>query len=320
MRAVRCSDKSVEVVDLPAPVGEGVRVKVISAGICGSDLHLLKSDFQLPYTLGHELAGELDNGQQVAIEPISPCGECDCCQRGDYNLCQIGPSMIYGSGRDGGMAEQVLVPERALVPLPTGVSAKDACLVEPLAVAEHGLRLADVRSQTRVAVIGGGSIGLCAIAAISGRGSRPLLVARHDGQREAGAKLGGLVGGSVGTAGADESRYDVVIDAAGTPSALAQALQLCRPGGTLLLLATYWDGFELPGFLLCLKEIRIVPASMYGTSGGTRDIERAAALMAGNPEIAKTLITHRFPLEAAQEAFAAAADRSGGAIKVLLEP
>ena len=98
----------------------------------------------------------------------------------------------------------------------------------------------------------------------------------------------------------------------------------CRPsgrtGGTLLLLATYWEGFELPGFLLCLKEIRIVPASMYGMSDGTRDIDRAAALMGANPEIAKTLITHRFPLEAAREAFAAAGDRSGGAIKVLLEP
>ena len=129
------------------------------------------------------------------------------------------------------------------------------------------------------------------------------------------------MGGEVDNAGeSGDSAYDVVVDAAGTPSALEQALQLCRPGGTLLLLASYWEGFELPGFLLCLKEIRIVPASMYGSSGGTRDIDRAAALMGGNREIANTLITHRFPLDAAQEAFETAANRSAGAIKVVLEP
>ena len=317
MRAVRCSDKRVQVVDLPPPSGEGVRVRVASAGICGSDLHLLQSDFPLPHTLGHELAGELPDGRQVAIEPIAPCGECDRCDRGDYNLCRLGPSMIYGSGRDGGMADEVLVPERALVSLPRGVSAKDACLVEPLAVAEHGLRLAEIGSETQVAVIGGGSIGLCAIAALVARGATPRLLARHDRQRDAGARLGGDVEHAGDEA---ESPYDVVIDAAGTPSALARALQLCRPGGTLLLLATYWEGFELPGFLLCMKEVRIVPASMYGSSGGTRDIDRAAALMGGNPEIANTLITHRFPLDAAQEAFETAADRGAGAIKVVLEP
>ena len=103
MRAVRCANQTVEVVDLPSPIGEGVRVKIVSAGICGSDLHLLKSHFPLPYTLGHELAGVLDNGQPVAIEPLTPCGHCDRCQRGDYNLCQLGPAMIYGTGRDGGI-------------------------------------------------------------------------------------------------------------------------------------------------------------------------------------------------------------------------
>ena len=317
MRAVRCRDRRIQVVDLPAPTGDGVRVQVASAGICGSDLHLLQSDFPLPYTLGHELAGELDDGRQVAIEPISPCGECDRCVRGDYNLCQLGPSMIFGSGRDGGMAEEVLVPQRALVSLPAGVSAKDACLVEPLAVAEHGLRRADVRSDTRVAVIGGGSIGLCAVAACSGRGAQATLVARHEAQREAGARLGGRVSDPKDS---QESRYDVVIDAAGTASALQQALELCRPGGTLLLLATYWEGFELPGFLLCMKEIRIVPANMYGKSGTTRDIDRAAELLARDANIARTLITHRFPLDAAVEAFEVASHRSAGAIKVVLEP
>ena len=164
MRAVRCSGGSVQVVDAPTPQGEGVRVRVVSAGICGSDLHLLESDFPLPSILGHEFAGTLSNGRPVAIEPLAPCGECEFCECGDYNLCRTGPGIILGTGRDGGMAEEVMVPERAIVPLPAGLEPRDACLVEPLAVAVHGLRRAGLRGDQGVAIVGGGSIGLCAVA------------------------------------------------------------------------------------------------------------------------------------------------------------
>ena len=108
--------------------------------------------------------------------------------------------------------------------------------------------------------------------------------------------------------------------AAGSRDALAHALRLCRPGGTLALVATYWEGLELPGFELCMKEVSVVPASMYGRSGVARDVDVAAGTLASRPEIAQCLITHRFPLEAAPEAFAAARDREAGAIKVVLEP
>jgi threonine dehydrogenase-like Zn-dependent dehydrogenase len=76
----------------------------------------------------------------------------------------------------------------------------------------------------------------------------------------------------------------------------------------------------MPGQALCMKEISLVPASMYGRVGPSRDVDVAASLLAGRPHIAETLITHRFPLDAAAEAFAAARDRASGAIKVVLEP
>jgi len=311
MRAVRARDRVVEVVDVPPPTGDGVRVRIRSAGICGSDLHLVRLGFPLAHTLGHEMAGIAPDGTPVAIEPLSPCGHCASCVTGAYNLCDQGPGILIGVGRDGGMAEEVLVPERSLVPLPAGVRVEDACLVEPLAVAVHGLRRAGLRGGERVAVIGGGSIGLCAVVAARAAGAHVDLAARHDAQREAGARLGaGEPGGS----------YDLVIDAAGTKNALEQAGALCRPGARLLLLATYWSGLELPGFALCLKEVDVVPASMYGRSGAARDVDVAAATLARRPELASALIRHRFPLEAAREAFAVAADRASGAIKVVLEP
>jgi threonine dehydrogenase-like Zn-dependent dehydrogenase len=311
MRAVRCREGRVELVEVPAPQGDGVRVRIRSAGICGSDLHLIGGGFALRATLGHEMAGIAEDGRPVAIEPILPCGVCAACRDGDYNLCVRGPGAVIGIAHDGGMADEIRVPERCLIALPAHVPPADACLVEPLAVATHGLRLAGLRGATRVAIVGGGSIGLCALVAAKAAGAEVALVARHDAQRAAGERLG---------AAAASGHYDLVIDAAGTRSALESAVGLCRPGATLLLLASYWGGMELPGLALCMKEIRVQPASMYGRAGSARDVDVAAATLAARPEIARAIITHRFPLDAATEAFRVAADRSAGAIKVVLEP
>lgn len=311
MRAVRCKGSSVEVVQVAPPAGEGVRVRVASAGICGSDLHLLGSPFLGDRTLGHEVAGWLDDGTPVAVEPVAPCGACVACVRGDYNLCERGPAMVYGTGLDGGMAEEMRVPARSIVPLPAGLDPRQACLVEPLAVAVHGLRRGRLRGGQRVAVVGGGSIGLCAVAAARAAGAEVALVARHDAQRAAGARLG---------AGEATGSYDLVVEAAGTASAMEAAVALARPGGSVVLVATYWEGLAVPAFAVCMKEVALVPASMYGKEGALRDIDAAAAILAGTPEIAAAIITHRYPLDAAGEAFRVAGDRAAGAIKVVLEP
>jgi 2-desacetyl-2-hydroxyethyl bacteriochlorophyllide A dehydrogenase len=271
---------------------------------------MLNSPFAPQVTLGHEMAGELADGRAVAVEPLAICGECDCCLRGDYNLCRGGPGHLMGVGLDGGMSESIVVPERCLVALAPSISARDACLVEPMAVAVHGIRLAGIGPGDEVAVIGGGTIGLCALVAARDIGAKASLYARHDAQREAGARLG---------AAEARGEYDVVIESAGTDSALQSAVEMARPGGQLLLLAMYWDGMAMPGIPLCLKELRVVPSSMYAHDGDRRDFERAAALLARNPELPEILITHRFPLDEAPLAFATARDRAQGAIKVVLE-
>src|SRR5262249_13810477 len=163
MKAVRPRDRGVEVVDVPRPNGEGVRVRVRSAGICGSDLHIVGSPFATGKTLGHEIAGLTPDGTPVAIEPLLACGRCARCIDGDYNCCELGPGTLIGVGHDGGMAEELVVPERCLVPLPQAVRVEDACLVEPLAVVVHGLRRARLRGGERVAVIGGGTTRLAGV-------------------------------------------------------------------------------------------------------------------------------------------------------------
>ena len=312
MKAVRCCDKKVQIVDVPTPSGEGVRVKVRSAGICSSDLHMIDVGFPLPATLGHEVAGTLSDGRAVALEPIAPCGHCDMCAQGDYHLCRLGPSMVHGVTLDGGMAEEILVPERCIVPLPNNVSASDACLVEPLAVAMHGIRKLSLHPKSRVAVIGAGSVGLATTAVLTAHLKDVGLAARHAAQKSVGEQLGAKLDPS--------GEYDVVIDCAGTDAALAQAASLCKPGGIVLLLATYWDGVSLPIGEMGMKNLKFYTSCLYGKQDLVRDVDMAALLLSERPELADLLITHRLPLDAAAEAFDIAGNREKGAIKVVLEP
>jgi threonine dehydrogenase-like Zn-dependent dehydrogenase len=310
MRAVRHTARGIELIDVPAPTGPGVRVRVRSSGICGTDLVMTKGA-PLPFTLGHEFAGLLDDGSAVAVEPIDSCGTCDQCAAGQHQRCRSGPEVFYGIGADGGMCDEMLVPIGSLHPLPPELPVADAFLAEPTAVALHGLRVAGVGPGQRVAVIGGGSIGLLVVAGASAAGADVDLVARHPAQIEAGERLG---------AGTPRGNYDLVVDAAGSASALATGVELARPGGALLLLAVYFDEVPLQGVPLLSKELTVYNAMAYSHHDGGSDFGTAVELLAARPEIADTLITRRFSLDDAAEAFRAAADRASGAIKVVLEP
>jgi 2-desacetyl-2-hydroxyethyl bacteriochlorophyllide A dehydrogenase len=312
MRAVRHTDNGIEIVDVPRPDADGalVRVNVRAAGICGSDLHMLTWG-PMPVTLGHEIAGHLDDGTPVAVWPLAPCGECDRCAVGEVSQCRRAVAKSYGIGRDGGMADEIVVEESCLVRLPEGLDVADAALVEPVACSLHALRRAGLRGVERVAVVGAGAIGLAAAGVARALGCTVDVTARHDAQRQAAARIG------AGVEPAGE--YDVVVDAAGTDSALATCFDLLRPGGTVALVASYWEPVQFPQFF-SMKEPVVVGSNMHGHGDNDRDMDAAASVIAGMPEIAQALVTHRFPLDDAAEAFTVAADRPGGAIKVLLEP
>jgi threonine dehydrogenase-like Zn-dependent dehydrogenase len=312
MRAVRHTENGIEVVDVPRADGDSgrVRVQVRGAGICGSDLHMLTWG-PMPITLGHEMAGHLDDGTPVAIWPLAPCGTCDRCIAGEASQCRTATSTLYGLGRDGGMADEIVVEESCLVPLPAGLDVADAALVEPIACSVHALRRAQLRGDERVTVVGGGAIGLGAAAVARWMGCTVDVLARHEPQRHAADRIG------AGVEPAGE--YDVVVDAAGTKSAVATCFNLLRPGGTVALVASYWEPIEFPMFFT-MKEPVVVGSNMHGHDETGRDMDVAAQLLADLPEVAPAIITHRFPLDRAADAFSVAADRAAGAIKVLLEP
>ena len=310
MRAVRNTESGIEVVTVTAPPPDATTVRVRSSGICGSDLHLMQWG-ALPFTLGHEVGGVLADGTPVAVWPSRPCGSCDRCRAGAPTQCRTAAASGYGIGTDGGMADAMVVDTANVFALPDGVTPADGALVEPIACSVHAFRRAGVARGDRVAVIGGGSIGLGAAAVGRWLDCPVDLLARHPAQRAAATAIG---------AGAKpRGEYDVVVDAAGTASAIASCFSLLRPGGTVVLVASYWEPVEFPQFFT-MKEPTIVSATIHGDTEDGHDMAAAAQLLADIPEVPGALITHRLPLDRAAEAFRIAADRAAGAIKVVLEP
>jgi threonine dehydrogenase-like Zn-dependent dehydrogenase len=189
----------------------------------------------------------------------------------------------------------------------------DAPIVEPATVSWHALRLAETGSGKRVAVVGAGALGLLAVAGARRMGADEVsLEARHQHQREVGERLGALVGCDGG--------YDVVVEAAGTSESLARSIELAAPGGTVVVLGVHLGTVEIDWMPLFHREARVIPSLGYCRHEGGREMEEAAAMLADDPEIARSLITHRFPIEDAAEAFRVAGDKTSGAIRVVIEP
>lgn len=309
MRAVRSVEGRPTVVEVDDPAGDWPLLEVGSASICGSDLTLV--GWNLPTTLGHEFAGTVD-GIAYCVEPTVRCGDCDQCRIGATQRCRgSAPHGIIGVAFDGGLADRVAVPADCLVPLPDGLAVADASLVEPLAVSWHALRRAAAAPGERVLVVGGGSVGLLTVAAARAMGLDVDLDARHDHQRVAGDRLG---------AGSPRGQYDITVEAAGTDTALATCVRKTTPGGRIALVGMAQSDRQVPSIPFVMNELSLLGCNCYDSGGGGREFARAAAVLAADPEIAATVITHRFPLAEAAEAFRVAADRGSGAIKVVLQP
>ncbi|WP_344856140.1 alcohol dehydrogenase catalytic domain-containing protein [Amycolatopsis ultiminotia] len=235
VRAVRNSDQGILVAEVDEPEGPGVRLAVASAGLCGTDVNFAAGGVQ-GYTYGHEFAGTTTDGRSYAVEPTVYCGECDQCRAGHVQRCSAPEHGTLGMFRDGGICDAVTVSENMLVQLPPGLDVRDACLVEPTSVAVHGVRSASLEKGERVAIVGGGSIGL--LAAARQRGFDVDVEVRHEHQRIAAERL---------EAGSAAGAYDVVIDAAGSEAGLARCAELARPGGRVVLLGVDQHIVPIPG-------------------------------------------------------------------------
>ncbi len=303
MKAVRGAEGGVVVVDVDEPPGIGELLEMKSTSVCASDLNYIK--FGSRWIMGHELAGVRADGTPVVVEAIYGCMQCEQCLRGEYNLCDTHGERALGIFADGGMCEQFLAPSARLVPVPEGLDVRDASLVEPASVSWHALRLADTGPGRRVAVIGAGAIGLLAVAGARRLGGEDVAVeARHPHQFEAAERLGAHT--------STEGLYDVVVEAAGTEASFARCADLVAPGGTVVVPAVHFAPIELNWMSFFHREARIIPSLGYCSHDGGREMEEAAAMLAEDPDIPRAVITHRFPIDDATEAFRVAGDQRVG--------
>ncbi|MEX0786457.1 MAG: alcohol dehydrogenase catalytic domain-containing protein, partial [Dehalococcoidia bacterium] len=284
----------VQDVDVPELEPGHVLVRVRNCGICGSDLHFYKGEFPSApgMRLGHEISGEIAEvaqgvtglvpGQAVAIEPVEVCRECDFCRTGQYQLCP--ERRFIGTQAPGAFAEYIHVPSYIVHPLPDGVDFEAGALVEPLAVAVHGLRQVGLSIGERVLVLGSGTIGLVALVAARAMGASDVFItARHPHQAEAARALGASAAVDAGENAEQElvaafggRAPEVVVETVGGHAdTISQAVRLVRPGGRVSVLGIFTGPASLNATLAVLKEVTLAGGITYGRPGSRSDFEVA---------------------------------------------
>src|SRR3990172_1484403 len=323
MTAAFCTGKEkieVREVDVPSPGAGEALLRVRVCGICGSDLHFYRGALPAMPKIppGHEFAGEIvelgqgvsrfEVGQRVVVEPVKSCRECVYCRTGQYQLCSR--RVLLGTFAPGGLAEYVCVPAYTLYALPDVLDFELGALVEPLAVAVHGLHSVDLSMGERVLVLGSGTIGLLSVLAARAAGAGEVIATyRHEHQGQAALACAAsrvLRADDIG--GLEKERIDVVVETVGGGApTLAQALGIARPGGRVSVLGLFTQAVEINAFALMLSEVRIVGGITYCRPGQHSDFDVSLRILQSEPERARAIITHRFPLGSTAEAFATAA-------------
>ena len=318
---------------VPAPGPGEVLLRVRACGICGSDLHFYRGQLPMPPVVspGHEFAGEVVEvgegvegfppGRRVVVEPLRVCRRCSHCRTGNYQLCPR--RVLLGTFASGGLAEYVLVPDYTLYPLPDALDFELGALVEPLAVVVHGLHLVGLAFGDRVVILGCGTIGVMTALAARALGAAEIAVTyRYEHQARA-----ALAAGATRVVAADDAsalagdKPDVVVETVGGHAeTLGQAVGLVRPGGRVSILGLFTGPVQVNALTMMLNEVRTAGAITYCRSGRLTDFETALRMIEADPERARGIITHRFPLAEADQAFRTAADKSSASIKVQVHP
>ncbi|MCY4370596.1 MAG: alcohol dehydrogenase catalytic domain-containing protein [bacterium] len=330
--AVTLGPGNLDVVDVANPhAGEAVLVHLERAGICGTDLKILDgaAPIRYPRILGHELVGttssaspggRIPSGARVLVNPGIHCGDCYLCRKDRPQLCPRGG--LLGRELDGVFAEQIALEETFLHVVPDRIAPDDAGLLQVLGTVVHSQEAVPVAQDTVVVVIGLGVSGLLHVQLLGHRGAgRVIGVTRSSWKLELARRLGasavatpdkaaGIVAEVSGGRGAD-----LVIEAVGTESTVAQAIEFCAPGGDVVIYGTVTGGSgRIPYYQLYLKEITV----HNPRAARPRDYDAAIALAAAGHIQLAPLISSLHPLKHAGTAFAEA--RIGDSLKVLLTP
>jgi L-iditol 2-dehydrogenase len=311
-----------------------VLIEIAAVGLCGSDLHYYKDGgigaaaIRAPFIPGHEFGGwlcedvtelGLRRGTLVAVDPNKSCGQCAWCREDYHNLCPH-VAFIGAPPIDGAMTERLWVPRSQLVPLPAGMDALEAVMLEPLGVAIHAVDLAKPGLLERVAILGAGPIGLLILQVLKQAGAGEILVIEPLAHRRAmAARLGASRVGETVEEIAGWTSGDgctLVMEATNNPLGLRDAIRAARIGGRIVLVGIPdGDSYSFPAAEARRRALKIKFARRMG------DVyPRAIALVASRRVDVASLVTHRVDLAATPGVFAALADNQPGFVKALIYP
>jgi threonine dehydrogenase-like Zn-dependent dehydrogenase len=296
---------------IPEPIAGEALVRVLQAGVCNTDLELLRGYYPYAGVLGHEFVGVVEQGpehlidQRVVGEINATCGQCRFCLSNESTHCE-NRTVLGIVNRDGAFADYLCLPEKNLYPVPESVSTDAATFTEPLAAALEIQQQVSLRGGDRVLVIGDGKLGQLVAQTLALTGCDLLSVGRHPD------KLANLEARGIQTGFADavqDRTFDVSVECTGNPEGFAIALRALRPRGTLVLKSTYAGNLSINASALVVDEITLV-----GSRCGP--FPEALKLLAEHKVDVSPLIQARYPLADGLKAFAHAQQK--GVLKVLL--
>jgi 2-desacetyl-2-hydroxyethyl bacteriochlorophyllide A dehydrogenase len=314
----------------PTAAGEDVLVRIRATGICGTDLSIFsgKVPVDYPLVLGHEMVGTLESstpglatGTRLVVDPNVFCGICYQCLRGQENVCS--EAELMGRDRDGALTDLLAVPARNVYPIPEEIDDRVAPLLQVLTTCVHAQRQTQVFPQDSVVVLGLGVSGLLHLQLARARGAHPIIgITRSESKRALAACLGAdlvidpsdpALKEQVAEATQGQGP-DLVVECVGKTETLAQAIDLVRVGGRIIVFGTITESTgELPFYQLYYKELSLVNPR----AAKPEDFPVSIGLVAAGAVEFDPLITHTFPLESADEAIATSSESSS--LKVILD-
>lgn len=315
MKALRFVDGELGMAEIDRPYVNGeALVRVVMSGICNTDVEIVRGYAGFQGTIGHEFIGVVEEsadaeivGKRVVGEINVGCGACELCLKGDPRHCPK-RTVLGIKGRDGAHAEFLTLPARNLIDVPVGVTDEQAVFTEPLAAAYGITEQVEIDTDTKIAVIGDGKLGILCALALGLRSRNVTLIGRHRSKLSIAEKQGIEVVLSDNTANMN-SRFDVVVEASGSESGFATALDLVRPRGKIVLKSTFHGKPQWEAWRVVVDEITVV-----GSRCGR--FEPALQMLADGKIDVSSLISEEFSLADGVRAMDAAQEK--GVMKVLL--
>lgn len=264
MKALQFINNELKLSEVEKPAAENeALIRVIKSGICNTDLEIIRGYAGFNGIIGHEFVGIVESssdkgliGKRVVGEINAGCGVCELCRGGDSRHCPT-RTVLGIHARDGAHAEFVSLPNVNLLEVPENVSDEQAVFTEPLAAAYGILEQVDVRPETKVAVIGDGKLGILCVQAMALASRNTFLIGKHKDKMKV-AQTKGVEGVLLQDAPKLNRTFDVVIEASGSESGFATALDLLKPRGKLVLKSTFQGKTNLEMWRVVVDEITIV--------------------------------------------------------------